>query len=129
MRHTKASGGKKHDGLSMKIYSALLGTAPAIERTDEGHTPRLKMRVRIEAHIERRPVSPFRQPTLRDSVERYAAYAAQAINDAHARLSAARSTIAPREREPIKATPVVLIGPSVRKSKAAAIRAPISAAA
>ena len=127
MRPAKATS-KKHDGLSMKIYSALLGGLPDIAPRDGDYAPRLKMRVRIEARIEHRPVSPFRQPTLRDSVERYAAYAAQAINDAHARLTAARSTVSPRTREQPKATPVVLIGPSVRRSKSLT-RTPTSAAA
>ena len=111
---------KKRQSLSMQIYAAMLGDAPEVERAAPITRPRLKMRVRLEAKLEHVGVSPFCRMTLRDHVERCAAYAVKAVDEARERLAASKPKPldARRDRaEPAPLKSIVLIGPAARRGR------------
>lgn len=98
----------------MQIYAAMLGDDPHFEKPVSTTHPRLKVRVKLEAKLEHAHSSPFHRTTLREHVERCAAYAARAIDDARERLGASRPKPIETLREPIDSAPLkslVLVGP------------------
>lgn len=110
----------KSGSLSMQIYKAMLGDEPSFEGTAPASHPRLKMRLKVEARLEHAGSSPFFRTTLREHVERYAAYAARALEEARERLTVSRpkpiETLgAPAARELAK--PVVLVGKAGAKHR------------
>ena len=114
--------------LSMQIYAAMLGDEPRFDRPAPTERPRLRMRVRLEAKLEHASTSPFFRTTLREHVERCAAYAIRALDEARERLSTARPKPIERLREapdPPLSKPIALIGPAAAKRR----RSPDSRAA
>ena len=121
----------KHDNsdpqnLTLNIYAAMLGDRPAFDRNPASEKPNPNARGEFEARLQRLSASPFFRPTLRDHVERVAAYAARAIDEARDRLAAAR----PKKIETLSETPsdemlkpIVLVGPAARRMKTAALKA------
>jgi hypothetical protein len=112
----------KRPTLSMQIYAAMLGDAPKVERATPITRPRLKMRVRLEARLEHAGSSQFHRTSLREHVERCAAYAARAIDEARERIAQAR----PKPMAPLgdrgaaaDVKPIVLIGPAARGQRTA----------
>jgi hypothetical protein len=78
------------------------------------------MRVRLEAKLEHAGSSPFFRTTLREHVERCAAYALRALDEARERLNISRPKPIETLREPADDSltkPVVLIGPAAAKRR------------
>jgi hypothetical protein len=110
----------KGESLSMQIYAAMLGNEPAFDCPASRKHPRLKMRVRLEAKLEHAGASPFFRTTLREHVERCAAYAVRALDEARERLSVAHPKPIETLREtsdPSGLKPVVLVGSAATKRR------------
>jgi hypothetical protein len=104
----------------MQIYAAMLGDEPSFEAPVSTARPRLTMRVRLEARLEHAGSSPFFRTTLREHVERCAAYAIRALDEARERLNVARPK--PIETlgdpaQPALSKPIVLTGPASAKRR------------
>ncbi len=102
----------KLDPLAMQIYAAILGGSPRVSRN-----PPTQSRLKVQFEMKREVVSPFNSPTLKQTIERAAAGAVTALNDAGDRLRRSRARVQPPAPMPTRApmarpTPIVLIGGS-----------------
>lgn len=114
IRKPQPATATRRRSLSMEIYAAMLGDEPSFEKAVPEVRPRLKLRVKLEAKLEHANSSPFHRTTLREHVERCAAYAAKAIDEARERLGAARpKPIKTLNETPgqVSLHPLTLVGP------------------
>lgn len=114
------SSKRTSDPLAMQIYAAVLGGAPKVSKAPPQPQSRLKFEVRLET-ITSGLESPFHSPGIKETLERAAAGAINALSEASERLRRARPTKKPEalitaasaetSATPKGPTPIVLIGP------------------
>ena len=115
LNHSK----RRSDPLAMQIYAALLGGAPKVAKTPPPPHSRLKFDVRLET-ISSGLFSPFHTPGIKESIERAAAGAINALGEASERLRRTRTGVSKHTgadtpaspTSPDRPTPIVLIGPA-----------------